>query len=427
MPSSERQAVYKSSRRTPRNRIDGAACHTKPEPGGWDTPAMSPTPEADRTPLRADRAVVTWFAVRALLLAGLAMTASTAIASDLVLFGRWTETLASGDLPLGDVWQYPPGMALLLAAVGLLQLGMAGLLVLILLADFGILLVVARTPGAMYWAVAPLLMGPLVLTRLDMVVTLAAILGLRPGLSAIRSGVFLGLGAAIKVWPATLVGALPTRGSLRRSAAALAVYITCAATVSVLFEGDRFMSNQGGRGLQIESVAAWPFLIAARLGAPVDIVFANGTNEISAPLADSVARCLPVASLCAVAWIAWVSWRRNPSGPVATRSLALVCLLLVTSRVLSPQFNVWILGLVALMLAQGVGTRSTVIASGVTALAAQAFYPYFYGLGNAGLLLQTVRVASLLWLTVHVVRLSLAQRNHTVTTKRTWMLVQPTS
>jgi hypothetical protein len=375
--------------------------------------------------MRRNPALLTWFAVRALLLLALAMTASTGVASDLVLFGRWTDTLAAGNLPLGDAWQYPPGMALLLASVGLLNLGMAGLLVLIVLADFGILKVMGTTPGAMYWAVAPLLMGPLALTRLDMVVTLAALVGLRPGLSAIRSGMFLGVGSALKLWPATLVGALPKRGSLRRSGMALAVYATCAVIVSALFEGDRFISNQGGRGLQIESVAAWPFLIAARLGAPVVIVFRNGTNEISSPLADSVTHLLPVSSLCVVVFIAWVSWRRNPSGPVATRSLALVCLLLMTSRVLSPQFNVWILGLVALMLAHGVGTRTTVIASGVTAVAAQAFYPYFYGLGNAGLLLQTVRVAALLWLTIHVVRLALSQRNHTVPTSRSWIIAQP--
>lgn len=385
---------------------------------------MSPPPNAAIATKGRDPAVFTWFAVRAVMLVGLALTASTALASDLVLFGRWTATLATGTLPPGDLWQYPPGMALLLAAVGQLHLGEAGLLVLILVADFGILVLVRGTSGAMYWAVAPLLMGPLVLTRLDMVVTLCALLGLSPGLGALRSGLFLGLGSALKLWPAALVAALPARGALRRSGIVLAVYATCSVAVWAFFGGDRFISNQGGRGLQFESVAAWPFLVAARLGAPISLTFRNGTTEIDSPLADVVARLLPVASLAAVVCIAWLSWRRNPSGPVATRSLALVCLLLVTSRVLSPQFNVWILGLVALMLAHGVATRTTVIASGVTAVAAQAFYPYFYGLGDAGLLLQTVRVAALLWLTLHIVRLALSQRNQTVPTGQSWKIAQ---
>ena len=89
--------------------------------------------------------------------------------------------------------------------------------------------------------------------------------------------------------------------------------------------------------------------------------------------------------------------------------------LMVTSRVLSPQYNVWLVGMAALVWAAGSPRmRTATIPVAVTAIAAQVLYPFSYidiieG-GLIGVAVQTVRIVALLAAMVLAVRALLPEK-----------------
>lgn len=351
--------------------------------------------------LRPTTTWAVWLAARLVAILTLGLPGGDYVPSDLHLFALWSDALAHGESITTDAWQYPPGVALVLAAAGLTQHSFAALLVVIVGSDAVLMARLVRTRGALLWALAGLLVGPMMLTRLDTLVTLVAVLGLTAPV-ATRSGLLLGLGASLKLWPGLLVS--PPRGAVgRRALAAAAGYAATALVARLLGAGPSFVGNQQARGLQVESVAAWPFMLARTLGAPVDLVFRNGATEVANGAADLVARwLLPVGVAAALVVLVW-AWRRVPAadtGTAALVSLLVVLVLLVTSRVLSPQFDIWVLGLCALVQAHTRVPRRIVLPLAGAALAAQLLYPtaypdYLAG-GWAGLAVQTVRLGLLL-------------------------------
>lgn len=340
-----------------------------------------------------------WLVSRAGAIAVLLLPNGYYIPSDLTVFAGWAEDLASGVPITSPLWQYPPGVAVLLGFVGWIGGGIWPILALIIAADAAVQYVLRRSPGAILWAVAPLFVGPIMLTRLEPVVTLTAILGL--GIGATRSGAWLGLGASLKLWPAIL--ALRLRdGLVRRSVAAAVAFSAAALTAGLFFQAPAFLSNQVRRGLQVESVAAWPFMVARALGAPIPLVTRNGSMEINSPVADSIAAVLlPLALLIATSIAIW-AWRVPGASEIGTSALvalAIVLALMLTSRVLSPQFIVWPIGLLALALRDGRGPhRITGCLLGSAALGL-ALYPFAYvdflTRGWVGLAIQTGRLGLL--------------------------------
>lgn len=345
--------------------------------------------------------VALWVACVLVAFATLALPYGYYVPSDLTVFAAWAEDLAGGVAVTGDTWQYPAGVALLLGLVGVVGGGTVTLLVLILAADLAVLLLLRRSRGAVLWAVTPLFVGPIMLTRLETVVTLTAIAGLLAR-TPMSSGLWLGVGASLKLWPGVLVTAVRERAFVRLAVAATAfAAVTLAAAAA--FDAPAFVANQGRRGLQVESLAAWPFMVARAFGAPVELVYRNGSTEVAGPLADTVATLLvPLTALLVAALLIW-SWRHlRPSGvaDAAAHSLTIVMALLLTSRVLSPQFIVWALGLCALILTARAVPRALIACLLGSALFAQVLYPHAYldlleG-GAIGLALQTGRLALLI-------------------------------
>ncbi len=345
--------------------------------------------------------VALWGVCRLVALTTLALPYGYYIPSDLTVFADWGDALARGATISGEVWQYPAGVALLLGLVGEIGGGTATLVSVILVADLAVLVILRRSPGAVLWAVSPLFVGPIMLTRLETVVTLTAVAGL-VARSPFVSGLWLGLGASLKLWPGVLVTAVRRR-AVPRTVAATAAFLAVTAAAAVAFSAPSFVGNQSGRGLQVESVAAWPFMVARALGAPVELVHRNGSTEVAGPAADvTAALMLPLTGVVVLSFLVW-SWRRlRPSGvaDAAAHSLTVVMVLLLTSRVLSPQFIVWALGLCALILTVRPVPRPLVVCLLGSALLGQVLYPHAYvdfleG-GMVGLAVQTARLALLL-------------------------------
>lgn len=211
-----------------------------------------------------------------------------------------------------------------------------------------------RTAG-WFWCAALLLLGPIAMYRIDAVtVPIALIGGLWLSRRPVLAAALLTIGAWIKIWPGAL--ALAAVIALKRRMRVLAAaVIVAAAVVAVLFllGADRelfaFLTQQTGRGLQIEAVAATPFLWMA-LGGTAAIEYSHEilTFQIRADAAQTVSALLtPVMALVVLGLAAagaikaahGASWHRL-FPPLA---LALVTALIVTNKVGSPQFQVWLL------------------------------------------------------------------------------------
>ncbi|MFF6970519.1 MULTISPECIES: glycosyltransferase 87 family protein [Streptomyces] len=305
------------------------------------------------------------------------------------LYRGWFEQLVHGSFPVDDVtWQYPPGAALVLlspAALPWLTYFQA-FVVIVLVADATITRALARAglPGAWLWVCALPLLLNLPLARYDVPVTAVAVLGLlalarRPG----AGGALAGLGAMIKVWPVlTLLGT--PRGHRTRaawgSAAATAVALLA---VLVLCFGHTlgFLRQQSARGVQIESLGGTALQLARAVGWSGEVRYQYGAFEFAGPYVSSVARLSLALTAAAFCWLLLWRIRARRWSPATPYDAAFTAVLLftVTSRVISPQYLIWLLGLAAVCLTarttvQRPAALLMVPAAAVSALA----YPLHY-------------------------------------------------
>jgi len=292
-------------------------------------------------------------------------------------YAAWAGHLATAHtFPGGEAWQYPPGAAflMLLPRLGLGTYG-ESFVALMLLADLvglGLLALLGRRSGnftgVWVWLLGLPLLGALPLLRFDLVPAVIAIGALvaihrRPWLF----GALAGLGAAIKAWPIVLLfGEWERRRLLRAGLAALAAIALVFLGGAIAF-GDPFgfLGEQGSRGLQEEAVATIPWQLRDLVtGEGPARAIRNGAWEITGSTADTVAGMLQWATLAALAAAAaWWSYRaraiRGGREELARAAVSLdfvftvLLLLVVTSRVLSTQYMIWLLALAAVVLTAG--------------------------------------------------------------------------
>lgn len=322
--------------------------------------------------------VIVWVVSRAFIVGriGLGDGLTDAEIQDVAYFRNSAEHLATtGSIPEGDAWQYPPGAAFLLLLPRLASVtypvAFIALMLLVDVVGFVALVVLAkregRTQGVWLWLLGMPLLSIFPVLRFDLVPTVLAVVALVlvPRHSALLVGALAGLGAAVKVWPLAVLLVESERRRFRIAATgAVVVLLVVFAAGWAAFGGQAaFFSNQGHRGLQAEAVAASPWhLRAAVTDMDVEYVPRNGALEIADPVADWIATGLEwlsvVAALAVLAW--WVARdraiRRGGRPELATAAMGrdavftAVLLAVVLSRVLSPQFMVWLVGLAAVVL-----------------------------------------------------------------------------
>jgi len=127
-----------------------------------------------------------------------------------------------------------------------------------------------------------------------------------------------------------------------------------------------FLAHQNARGVEIESVAATPFMIWRQAGWPGTVVYRFGAYQLSgghAALALDASRLGLVLVVAAViGWRLMIARGRARWRPefAADAPLAATLLFLVASPVLSPQYLLWVIGLAAACLATGQTTQRPV-------------------------------------------------------------------
>lgn len=288
------------------------------------------------------------------------------------VYRGWYEVLSTGSFPAHDVtWQYPPGAALPVLAPALvpgLDYGHAfiALSALCDLLIFVMLLWAARVAGrglagAWLWTVGMAALSTLPWNRFDLLVTGLAMAALvvaagRRAWSDRAFGVLVALGSMVKVWPVLLlIGTRKGRGTRRVwVAAALTALAVTASFVFTMPNAFSFLSGQKSRGIQIESVGAMPFHLARHLGWSGTWAAKDGSHEFVGPYVEGVSLVMQALTVLAFGWLLW--WRHrsdlDQAVPYALPDAALTAALLfvVTSRVISPQYMVWLIGLAAVCL-----------------------------------------------------------------------------
>jgi len=346
---------------------------------------------------------------------------------DVDLYNFWAKGLVQGIFPIDDsMWQYPP-LAGIVFAIPQWIVGnsLTGFIAFMAIFDLLILITLLITglnrfntnstttsfyglSGAWFWVLWPIVMGPLTLTRFDVVPTFFALLALialsnkkvRPYLS----GFLLSIGALVKLWPMLLLVIYPKAVLKKVSTSFIStavLFLLFMSTWSVGFTN--FLNNQSSRGLQVESIAASPFVLAKFLGKNVEYPFQYGSLEVNAQFASQIAVMLNLLTIIVFAVILVLNYQNRLNYlNLVDKSLVIVMISISLSRVFSPQFWVWIGGLAALALInKETKLKKVIILLTISAFLTQLIYPGQYIQLLSGdffaTLLQLTRVTLFVW------------------------------
>ena len=312
-------------------------------------------------------ALVVWFATRTVLylIATEHLFHDYGVQSvgDVGIYANWArQSLYFGHIPNTTEWQYPPLLAPILVfpqwldhTFGVQYL--TGFTAMTFTADAVItamLLWTARRRdswrGVWYWIVSiPLLGRGAAARRRDGT----------PGVELNRrrwlAGVLIGFGTAIKIWPGLTVFGMPrTKRGWQTIATILVSAAASIGAMSFFFTGTTsWVGNQGGRGIEIESLWAMPWIIGKRLHldhvVTQKVVYGSyqiepsGHGLTSTLIALTSDAALVAQVLAFGVMIYW--WWRKAWRPivVADSTFVATSIFIVTSRVISPQYLIWLL------------------------------------------------------------------------------------
>ncbi|BBL78498.1 membrane protein [Rubrobacter xylanophilus] len=295
--------------------------------------------------------------------------------NDLALYHRSAEALLRGEVPYRDFFiEYPPGslpvfvppalftdglFGYITAFAAEMALALAAALVLVALAARRLYGPAGWPVPAATFALGAVLLYPVAVTRYDAAVALAlaaAALGAAfGGRWTLLAGGALGFGAAAKLVPALALPPLllARRGSAAREVVVFAATVGLFAVPALLLGGGNFLESlayHAQRGLQVESVAA---SVLVALGGAREVVFEYGAFELRGGwTGEALALTTPLAlSLLGLTALGvWRARRRAPLGGegFARYAAAFVLAFMLGSKVLSPQYLIWLLPLVPL-------------------------------------------------------------------------------
>ncbi len=343
---------------------------------------------------------------------------------DVELYQFWSLGLIQRIFPINDsMWQYPP-LAGFVFTIPQYIFGNSNIgfiftmiffdfLILLTILKFGLSLYKSKIAvslngfaGAWFWIIWPILMGPLLLTRFDLVPTWFAILGL----IAIYekriklAGFLITVGSLLKLWPILILSILD-----RKILSKIIFPIVISSVLVLIFiefisvGSFSFLENQTSRGLQVESVAAVIFVIFKLWGANIDYPFRYGSLEVEAVFANEIALILNLSTLIffLIIFILNIKDKLN-SLNIFEKSLIVIIFAIGLSRVFSPQFWIWIGGISALViLFKDTKLKRVILILSSSALLTQILYPTLYvGLLNGDLipsLIQILRITLFLY------------------------------
>jgi hypothetical protein len=372
--------------------------------------------------MRVIRLSSAWIVIRiwALLLGFevLSYPGSSALFSDVKLYDYWAANLTYSYFILLEQdpsWQYPPLAAVVFLLGYLIAEKTIGFVFLALIAGLFIFMMLTKRSKqesnalpAWIWVMAPLIMGPIILGRFDVFPTLAAVFALLYISSAKKFGALVAIGALLKVWPLLLLLATP-RGKFAQAATWFAATFGIGSLLlSLWWDGNllSFLNGQSSRGLQIESVGALPYQIWNSGPGSIASAVQFGAIEIVAPGTGLVSLVITLIGALLMGVIAF--WRlsgRLTNAEPADIALTVVMISIISSRVLSPQYMVWVFGLLAVAaFCPQRSFQKILILIFISAALGQLIYPYWYesfiGGDKLAVAAHAIRILTLIWATV---------------------------
>ena len=228
------------------------------------------------------------------------------------------------------------------------------------------------------YTLALLAIGPLLIIRYDLIPAIMVLLSIY-AFSQSRyklSWAILAIGMMTKIYPAVIAPIFLLyhfrHRQYRQIITGVGTFAITTAIIMVpclLLSADGFwqsFSYHAQRGLQSESTYASFLLLGHTLGLnTIGIEFSFGSNNIVSPVADTLTRFSPfimLLSLAVVYWFFYKSYHKTaatkgilaPIGQpdtvnIINYSLLAILAFMVTSKVLSPQFIIWLYPLVPLI------------------------------------------------------------------------------
>jgi hypothetical protein len=281
---------------------------------------------------------------------------------DEVLYQGWAELIRGGSFPVNDdMYQYPPGAGLLFVALDVPPGTFHRIFTLsAITADFlifALLLMAVKSRGSSWrgpwtWIIGGLLAGGLLYDRFDVFPALMAVAALLLISRPFLSGLVIGIGAMVKVWPILMLFAFARR-NLTSAAVGVVTGVVSVLAVAYLVASHPldFLAGQAARGLQIEATTAVLVLIAGQLGVlPVSAVDRYGSSEVES-VASAAVSWLAVALGVVLIGTIVVQRLRGKLESIPGPDVALAALLVFVAfnRVNSSQFFVWIAAMAAVV------------------------------------------------------------------------------
>jgi hypothetical protein len=298
---------------------------------------------------------------------------------DTPVYQRYGDAVLDGEVPYRDFsLEYPPGAlpVFILPSLGPDEHYRKGFEVLVFGLGLAMVAVVALTLtrlgasrervllGAALAGLAPLMLGSVILTRYDLwpaLLTVGALAALVSDRERLGFGI-LGLAVAAKLWPAAILPLAIVYVSRHRGGRAtligLAVFAAVLVVAFVPFAAlspdglAHSLSRQTERPLQVESLGSSLLLAANQIGDyEPTVVSSFGSQNLAGDMPDALATVLTILQALAVVgvWILFAT-RRGYREELTAASAAAVAAFIAFGKVLSPQFLIWLVPLVPLVL-----------------------------------------------------------------------------
>jgi hypothetical protein len=310
--------------------------------------------------------------------------------SDIHVYGFWADLLWHGLIPYVDFpMVYPPGILPMIALPFISPSAFtAEYLSAAFVVDALVLLALYRSGrplGAWIWLFGAPLLGPIFWCRLDIFVAGALVAGLLciETRRFAAGGAWLAWAGLIKLWPFVLpllLLRIVPRDKWRRFVGATGAVTAFGLLPFMDLGGTRNLFDvlqiQAGRGVEIESVFAVPLFALRSAGHLEPIVVRTSVQFTGA--ASTVVAALATTVFAAALLMCFVKAfrNRNPRPDAAGWLLLVSVAVMVTSKVLSPQYLVWVVGAVALRIDNTVHKGRLLVATGLLLLATQAQFPF---------------------------------------------------
>jgi hypothetical protein len=331
---------------------------------------------------------------------------------DTPVYQRYGNAIADGKIPYRDFdVEYPPGALPVFALPGLAEPGrnqqvstgfrrsfetLMWLCGAAALAAMAVIFRVLRRSTVNVWAalcfaaVAPLLLGSVILSRFDLWPTSLVALALAALVSGrLRLGhALLGLGVTAKLYPAVFVPLAFTyvwkRAGRREAFTCLALTLGVIAAVFtpfVILSPDgvwHSLSVQLTRPLQVESLGSGLLLAAHHaFGLGVTGDTSHGSQNLAGKGADWLALASTVVLAGVLIWI-WAAFARarGDAEALVRSTVAALCAFIAFGKVLSPQFMIWLIPIVPLVRGRrGLGASALL---GSALVLTQLWFPFRY-------------------------------------------------